>query len=85
MTAELERRIQAIEMGCYRRLLNISYSPFDERGGSQQNATGVYDDLLIMKKRKCPHLEILWHGEDNSAGHSERSKKERKTEEEMRR
>ena len=30
-----------------------------------------------------PHLKILWHGEDNSAGDSERSKKERKTEEEM--
>ena len=30
-----------------------------------------------------PHLKILWHGEDNSARESERSKKERKTEEEM--
>ena len=30
-----------------------------------------------------PHLKILWHGEDNSAGDSERSKKEKKTEEEM--
>ena len=30
-----------------------------------------------------PHLKILWHGEDNSARDSERSKKERKTEEEM--
>ena len=28
-----------------------------------------------------PHLKILGHGEDNSAGDSERSKKERKTEE----
>ena len=27
-----------------------------------------------------PHLKILWHGEDNSARDSERSKKERKTE-----
>ena len=24
-----------------------------------------------------PHLKILWHGEDSSARHSERSKKER--------
>ena len=30
-----------------------------------------------------PHLKILGHGEDNSARDSERSKKERKTEEEM--
>ena len=54
---------------------------------------GVHDDLLTMdKKRKLrwyggpslwPHLKILWHGEDNSARDSERSKKEKKTEEEM--
>ena len=30
-----------------------------------------------------PHLKILWHGEDNSAVDSERSKKEKTTEEEM--
>ena len=30
-----------------------------------------------------PHLKILGHDEDNSAGDSERSKKERKTDEEM--
>ena len=28
-----------------------------------------------------PYIKILGHGEDNSAGDSERSKKERKTEE----
>ena len=32
-----------------------------------------------------PHLKILWHSEDNSAGDNERSKKERTTEEEMER
>ena len=31
----------------------------------------------------CPHLKILGHGEDNSAGDSERSKVERKTAEKM--
>ena len=30
-----------------------------------------------------PHLKILWHGKDNSAGSSERSKKERESEEEV--
>ena len=30
-----------------------------------------------------PHLKILWHGEDKSAGYSERRKNERKTEEEL--
>ena len=32
-----------------------------------------------------PHLKILGHGEDNSAGDIERNKKERKTEEEIER
>ena len=31
------------------------------------------------------HLMILWHGEDDSAGDRERSKKDRKIEEELRR
>ena len=46
----------------------------------------MHDDLLTMvKKRKLygrATSQDLWHGEDNSAGDSERSKKERKTEEE---
>ena len=33
----------------------------------------------------CPHLKILWHDEDSSAGDSDRSKTERKTEEERER
>ena len=38
LTAEIETRIQALEMRCYRRLLNSSLQrPCDERGGSQQN------------------------------------------------
>ena len=30
-----------------------------------------------------PHLKMLWHGEDNSARDNKKSKKERKTEEEI--
>ena len=92
LTAELERRIQALEIRCYRRLLKISLKDHvtnEEVRNRIQNAIGVHDDLLTMvKKRKqmvWPHLKILWHGEDNSARDSERSKKERKTEEEMER
>ena len=48
----------------------------------------MHDDLLTMVKKKetqmvWPHLKILGHVEDNSAGDSERSKKERQTEEEI--
>ena len=61
LTAEIERRIQALEMRCYRRLLNISYKDHatnEEVCNRIQNATGVHDDLLtIAKKRK-----LRWYG-----------------------
>ena len=56
LTTEIERRIQALEMRCYRRLLNISYKDHvtnEEVRSRIQNAIGVHDDLLTMvKKRK---------------------------------
>ena len=82
LTAEIERRIPALEMRCYRRLLNISYKDHvtnEEVRNRIQNAIGVHDDLLTMIKQR----KLRWYGEDNSARDRERSKKERKTEEEM--
>ena len=53
-TAEIERRIQALEMKCYRRLLDHD----EEVRNRIQNANGVHDDLLTMiKKRK-----LRWYG-----------------------
>ena len=56
LTAEIERRIQALEMRCYRRLLNISYKDHvtnEEVRNRIQNAIGGHDDLpTIVKKRK---------------------------------
>ena len=56
LTAEIERRIQALEMRFNRRLLNISYKEQvtnEEVRNRIQNAIGVHDDLLtIIKKRK---------------------------------
>ena len=55
LTAEIERRIQALEMRCYRRLLNISYNDHvtnEEVRNRIQNAIGVHDDLTKVKKRK---------------------------------
>ena len=92
LTAEIERKIQALEMRCYRRLLNISYKDHvtnEEIRNRIPNAIGVHDDLLTMvKKRKLRwyghiSIEILRHGKDKSVGDSKRDKKERKTEEEM--
>ena len=61
LTAEIERRIQALEMRCYRRLLNISYKDHvtnEEVRNRIQNAIGVHDDLLTMVKK----LKLRWYG-----------------------
>ena len=60
LTAEIERRIQALEMRCYRRLLNISYKDHvtnEEVRNRIQNAIGMHDDLTMVKKRK-----LRWYG-----------------------
>ena len=60
-TAEIERRIQALEMRCYRRLLNISYKDHvtnEEVRNRIQNAIGVHDDLLTMIKKR----NLRWYG-----------------------
>ena len=55
-TAELEKRTQAFEMRCYRRLLNILYKDHvtdEEVRRKSQAAIGEYDELLtLVKKRK---------------------------------
>ena len=61
LTAELEKRRQAFEMRCYRRLLNISYKDHvtnEEVRRKIQAAIGEYDELLtLVKKRK-----LRWFG-----------------------
>ena len=61
LTAEIERRIQALEMRCYRRLLNIPYKDHvtnEEVRNRIQNAIGVHDDLLTMVKKR----KLRWYG-----------------------
>ena len=61
LTAELEKRTQALEMRCYRRLLNMSYKDHttnQEVRGKIQTAIGECDELLtLVKKRK-----LRWFG-----------------------
>ena len=55
LTAELEKRTQAFEMRCYRRLLNIIYKDHvtNEEVRRKTQAIGEYDELLtLVKKRK---------------------------------
>ena len=60
LTAELEKRTQAFEMRCYRRLLNISYKDHatnEEVRRKIQAAIGTYDELMtFVKKRKLRWL-----------------------------
>ena len=55
LTAELQRRIQAMEMKCYRKILHISYKDHvtneDVRTKIQQ-AIGPHVDLMIVKRRR---------------------------------
>ena len=62
LTEELEKRMQAFEMRCYRRLLNISYKDHvtnEDVRRKIQAAIGKYDNLLtLVKKRK-----LRWFGQ----------------------
>ena len=55
VTAELQRRIQAMEMRCYRKLLRILYKDHftnKEVRAKIQQAIGPHGDLLTIVKRR---------------------------------
>ena len=58
---ELHRRIQAMEMRCYRKILRISYKDHvtnEEVRVKIQKAIGPHEDLLITVKRR----KLQWYG-----------------------
>ena len=61
LNADIERRIRAMEMRCYRRLLGISYKDHitnEEVRQRIENAIGPHVDLLtIVRQRK-----LKWYG-----------------------
>ena len=64
LTAELQRRIQATEMRCYRKILHISYKDHvtnEEVRAKIQQAIGPYEDLLTIVKRNanCSGIVIV--------------------------
>ena len=55
LTAELQRRIQAMEMRCYRKILHISYTDNvtnEEVCAKIQQAIEPHEDLLTIVKRR---------------------------------
>ena len=55
LTAEVQKRIQAMEMRCYRKILHISYTDHvtnKEVRAKIQQAIGPHKDLLTIVKRR---------------------------------
>ena len=55
LTAELQRKVQAMEMRCYRKILRISYKDHvinEEVRAKIQQAIGPHEDLTIVKRCK---------------------------------
>ena len=90
LTAELQGKIQAMEMRCYRKIVRSSYKDHvtnEEVRAKIQQAIGPHEDLLTTVKR----LRLQWYGHVfRSSGlaktilqDSERGKKTGQTEEEV--
>ena len=61
LTAEIQRKIQAIEMRCYRKILRISCKDHvtnEEVRAKIQQAIGPHEDLLTIVKR----CKLRWFG-----------------------
>ena len=66
LTTELQRRIQAMEMRCYRKILHISYKDHatnEEVCAKIQQAIGPHKDLLTIIKR----CKLQWYGHVSSS------------------
>ena len=60
LTAELQRRIQAMHMSCYCKILSISYKDHvtnEEVRAKIQQTIGSHEDLTIVKRCK-----LQWYG-----------------------
>ena len=60
LTAELQRRIQAMEKRCYRRILRISCKDHvtnEEVRAKIQQAIGPHEDLMTTEKRR----KLQWY------------------------
>ena len=87
LTVELQRRIQAIEMRCYRKILRVSHY---QRGSPCQDPAGNRTTRKTPDDRKETQTAVVWSclpfirsGQNHLARHSERGKKTRQTEEEV--
>ena len=83
LTAELQRRIQAMETRCYRMILHISYKDLVTNEGSPcQDPAGYWTTWRSPDDRKKTQPAVVWlclpfirSGQNHLARHSERGKK----------
>ena len=77
ITAGIDRRIQALDMRCFRKLLGISYRDHitdEEVNARIGHAIGPYEYLLTSKKTQNEVVRarhaIIWTGQDYPTGNS---------------
>ena len=90
LTAELQRRIQAIEMRCYSKILHISYKDRVTNEEVCQGPSGIRTTRRSPDHRKETQtavvrscLPFIRSGQNHLERHSERGKKTRQAEEEV--
>ena len=91
LTAELQRKIQAMEMRCYRKILHILYKDHVANEGSPcQDPAGNWTTRRRPDDRKETQTAVIRScfsffrsGQNHLARHSERGKKTRQAEEEV--
>ena len=91
LTAELQRRIQAMEMRCYHKIQCFSYKDLVQRRGSLcQDPAGNWTKWRPPDYHKEMQTAVVWSclpfirsGQTHLARHSEGRKKTRQTEEEV--
>ena len=90
LTAELQRRIKAMEMMCYRKMLRISYKDRYQQGSPCEYPAGNRATRRPPDHLKETQTAVVWtclpfirSGQNHLARHSERGKKTRQTGEEV--
>ena len=88
LTVELQRRIQAMEMRCFRKIQ--IQRPCCQRGSPFQDQAGKWTTRRPSDDRKETQTAVVWSclpfirsGQNHLARHSERGKMTRQTEEEV--
>ena len=80
LTAELQRRIQAMEMRCYRKILHISYKDH-VTNWTTRRPPDDHKEMQTAVAWSC--FPFIRSGQNHLARHSKRGKTTRQTEEEV--